>query len=165
MHSKLIALLVLQLLLIGSTNADEMGDRNDIIAVIDSFFAGMTAKDTDSMRKIMTEDGMLYGYRETSDGLSIFNPSHIAYLESLATRENVLVERYWDPTILVHDRLAVVWTPYDLHSDGEFAHCGVNNFNLLKTDDGWKITGVVFSMEQEDCEPSPLGALQTGSDP
>lgn len=58
------------------------------------------------------------------------------------------------------DRVAVVWTPYDLFIDEEFSHCGIDNFNFLKIDDGWKITGIVFSMKQDDCPESPLGPLQ-----
>jgi hypothetical protein len=56
--------------------------------------------------------------------------------------------------------MAAVWTPYDLYVDGEFSHCGIDNFNLLKTDEGWKITGIVFSMEPENCSESPLGPLR-----
>ena len=152
--------LTLLTLTFAAAAADEAEDRKAVIAVVDAFFAGMTAKDTDSMRKIMTEDGMLYGYRETAEGLSIFNPTHAGYLDGLAARESVPVERYWDPTVMLHDRLAVVWTPYDFYSDGVFSHCGVNSFSMLKTEDGWKIAGVVFSMEPEGCEPSPLGPLQ-----
>ena len=68
-----------------------------------------------------------------------------------------LVERFWEPRVMVYGRLATVWTPYDFHVDGAFSHCGINNFSMLQTDDGWKITGVVFSIEVENCEESPLG--------
>lgn len=163
MRSKLVLALTLLILPVAAAIADEAEERQAVLAVIDAFFAGMTAKDVDSMRKIMTEDGVLYGYRESEEGLSIFNPTHAGYLQSLAGRESVPVERYWDPTVMLHDRLAVVWTPYDFYSDGVFSHCGVNSFSMLKTDDGWKIAGVVFSMEPDGCPPSPLGPLQTDS--
>lgn len=161
MRSSLVIALTLLALPMGATIADEADDRKAVIAVVDAFFAGMTAKDIDAMRKIMTDDGILYGYRESPEGLSVFNPTHADYLDGLAARESVPIERYWDPTVMLHDRLAVVWTPYDFYSDGVFSHCGINNFSMMKTDDGWRITGVVFSMETEGCEPSPLGPLQT----
>jgi len=160
MRSSLVLVLAILAFPLAAAVADEAEDRKAVIAVVDAFFAGMTAKDVESMRKIMTEDGMLYGYRETAEGLTVFNPTHSSYLDSLAARESVPIERYWDPTVMLHERLAVVWTPYDFYSDGFFSHCGVNSFSMLKTDDGWKITGIVFSMEPEGCEPSPLGPLQ-----
>jgi len=161
MRSSLTLALTLLALPLAAAIADETQDRKAVIAVVDAFFAGMTVKDVESMRKIMTDDGILYGYRETAEGLSVFNPTHASYLDSLAARESVPIERYWDPKVMLHDRIAAVWTPYDFYSDGVFSHCGVNIFSMLKTDDGWKITGVVFSMEPDDCEPSPLGPLQT----
>ena len=137
--------------------ADEAADRAAVMFVIESFFGSMTEKDITSMQKIMTEDGILYGYRESAEGLSFFNVTHAAYLEGLATRQGVPVERIWNPKIDLHDRIAIVWTPYDFHSDGVFSHCGMNTFSLLNGDDGWKITGVVFSVKTDNCEDSPLG--------
>jgi hypothetical protein len=47
--------------------------------------------------------------------------------------------------------------PYDVYIDGRFSHCGVNNFSMLRSDDGWIIAGVVYSILVEDCGESPLG--------
>ena len=143
------------------TNPVLADDEEDVIAVIDRFFAAMKTRDAATMRTLMTEDGILYGYRETADGLRISRPTHQAYLENLASGTGVPVERYWDPTVMIHDRLATVWTLYDFHNDGVFSHCGLNNFSLLKSDDGWVITGVVFSIRTEDCDESPLGPLDS----
>ena len=136
-------------------------DEADVIAVIDKFFAAMKKRDAATMRTLMTDDGVLYGYRETADGLRISRPTHQAYLENLANGTGVPVERYWNPTVMVHERLATVWTPYDFHNDGVFSHCGVNNFSLLKADMGWVITGVVFSIKTEGCDESPLGPFDS----
>jgi hypothetical protein len=141
--------------------ADEASDRAAVIQVIDNFFAAMTARDVEKMRSLMTPDGILYGYRETPEGLQIARPTHNAYLESLGSGAGTLVERYWDPEIMLYGRLATVWTPYDFHVDGNFSHCGVNNFSMLRTDTGWVITGVVFSMEGDNCEVSPLGPFSS----
>lgn len=137
--------------------ADEAADREAVIGVIDAFFESMTARDVERMRSLMTPDGILYGYRETDEGLQIMRPTHADYLNNLANGDSRLVERYWDPEIMVSGRLATIWTPYDLYANGEFSHCGINNFSMLKSDDGWIITGVVFSMQRDNCPESPLG--------
>ena len=59
--------------------------------------------------------------------------------------------------VLEHDRMATVWTPYDFYLNGEFHHCGTNSFSLIRDESGWRIAGVVYSIETETCEPSPLG--------
>jgi len=144
----------------GAIAGDGNGDETvAVVEVVRTFFEAMTAKDVAKSSAVMMEDGVLFGYRENDAGLQIVRPTHADYLEGLATRENELIERFWEPTVLLHERMAVVWTPYDLYVDGEFSHCGIDNFSLLKTDQGWKITGIVFSMEADDCAPSPLGPL------
>ncbi len=143
--------------------ADDETERAAVIGVVETFFEAMTAKDVDRMRRIMTPDGILYGYREGPDGLLVIRPSHNDYLKNLSTSEGELIERFWEPKVMLHDRMAIVWTPYDFYRDGEFSHCGINNFNFLKTEEGWKITGVIFSMERDDCGASPLGPLHSGN--
>jgi len=142
------------------TWADEVENRAAIIQLIDNFFAAMTARDVDKMQTLMTVDGIIYGYRETPDGLQVVRLTHAAYLENLASGEARLVERYWNPEVKVYGRLATAWTPYDFHVDGKLDHCGLNNFSMLQTDDGWVITGVVFSIEHNGCDESPLGPLE-----
>jgi len=157
---KTVTTLLLSFLL-NAASADETEDRQAVIDVVNAFFTGMTAKDVESMQKIMTVDGVLYGYRESAEGPNVFSITHAEYLESLAAREGTPVERIWDPQIDLHDRIAIVWTPYDFHSDGVFSHCGMNTFSMLKDADGWKIAGVVFSVRTDGCEESPLGPLET----
>jgi hypothetical protein len=125
-------------------------------------FDGMETRDVERSRELLMPNGQYYGYREEEDGLLVIRRSHTEHLEGLITREAELVERFWDPTVLLHDRMAVVWAPYDLYADGEFVHCGIDSFSFIKTDDGWKISGIVFSMEPKHCEESPLGPLEIG---
>ena len=134
-------------------------DRDELVALTQAFFDAMQARDVERSAELMMPDGQFYAYRETAEGVTYVRRSHQEHLDGLAAGENVLVERFWDPTVLLHGRMAVVWAPYDLYSDGAFVHCGVDSFSFLKSDDGWKIAGIVFSMEPEGCPPSPLGPL------
>lgn len=144
------------LLISANATGDEAADRQAVIQVVADFFEAMTARDVGRMRAMMTEDGMIYGYREGEDGTAVIRRPHQEYLEGLATGEGRIVERFWDPEVMIYGRLATVWTPYDFHANGEFSHCGVNNFSMLRTDERWVITGVVFSIEPV-CEASPMG--------
>lgn len=139
---------------------DEVAEQDQLVAMVQAFFDAMTDRDTTNMTSLLTADGYFYGYRESPDGLSIFQSTHQSYVDNLAAGEQRLVERFWDPEVMLHGRMAVVWAPYDLYVDGAFSHCGIDNFNFLKTEDGWKITGILFSMEREGCPPSPLGPLR-----
>lgn len=158
---KITSLLALIVVMTTAT-ADDVEDRAAVMQVIDAFFVSMTAKDIDGMRQIMATDGVLHGYRETGEGDKMFSITHADYLQNLADSEGVPVERIWNPDINIRDRIAIVWTPYDFHNNGVFSHCGVNTFSMIKDEDSWIITGVVFSVRSEDCEESPLGPLNSG---
>lgn len=155
-----LALILCSLFVFSAAGADEAPDRAAVVKMVQAFFDAMTNRDADAMRAMLTLDGVFYGYREGADGLSIMRPTHQAYVDRLGERDGKIVERFWDPQVLLHGRMAVVWTPYDLYIDGEFSHCGIDNFNFLKTGQGWKITSIVFSMEPDNCAASPLGPLQ-----
>ena len=160
MKNIFVTLILVSTIFFGTALADEAEDRAAVVDMVQAFFDAMTARDAGAMKSLLTSDGIFYGYREGPDGLVVVTPTHQGYADGLAEPGPVLIERFWDPTVLLHDRMAAVWTPYDLFVDGEFSHCGIDNFNFLKTDDGWKITGIVFSMEPDNCPESPLGPLR-----
>ena len=137
---------------------DEDADRTAVLAVVQEFFDAMTAADSARTGAVMLRDGMNYGIRLEPEYF-LASMSTADYMASLPGRESRIVERIWDPTVLLHGPLAVVWAPYDIHGDGEFLHCGVDAFTLLRTDAGWKIAGVAFTMEPTGCAPSPLGPV------
>lgn len=132
-------------------------DSEGPLAAVNTFFEAMSQSDVALANSVMTDDGILYGYIEGVEGLRLVRVSIGEFLAGWGNREDSLLERIWDVQIMTHDRLAVVWTPYDFHLNGEFHHCGVNSFNLIRSDAGWKIVGVTYSMETESCEESPLG--------
>ena len=103
---------------------------------------------------VMMPEGRSYSVRE--DG-SIRTQSHAEFFENIVDEQTDFLERMWDPTVLVHDRIAVLWTPYDFHRNGQFSHCGIDAFSLIKVDDEWKITGTIYTVQREGCPESPLG--------
>jgi hypothetical protein len=48
-------------------------------------------------------------------------------------------ERIRFETIKIDGPLAIVWTPYEFYYNGQFSHCGVNSFQLVRLDGEWKI--------------------------
>lgn len=133
-------------------------DREAIVATVNGFFAAMRSRSPDDFVQILTPQGQLHGYSETEDGLQMVSVSFDEYVASLQSGEGRLVERIWDPEVQIHNRLATLWAPYDLYIDGQFSHCGIDVFTLLKTEDGWRISGGVFSMEKTGCPDHPFGA-------
>ncbi len=48
--------------------------------------------------------------------------------------------------------LATVWAPFVIYYKGKLAGCGVNQFTLAKSADGWKIIYGIDKPTAEDCD-------------
>lgn len=66
-------------------------------------------------------------------------------------------DQVWDEKILGYDvkidgNMASVWTPYEFYLGEKFLHCGVNTFQLAKTEKGWKIVQIMDTRRKEGCK-------------
>lgn len=150
--------------LISSARAAETSasDRQAVLDVIQKFFDTMAAKDTEGAKATLLADGQYYAVRDDANGQIVRRRTHEEYLAGLATGKGRSLERMWDATVMVHGRIAMVWTPYDFHRDGKFTHSGIDAFTLVKTDGGWKIAGVVYTVEPNVPSRHPAGPPPVG---
>ena len=134
--------------------------RDSVVAAVNEFFRAMTARDTAALRRVQFPDVVQYAARARGDSVAVGRGTFENFAQQLATMRDTYVERMWEPTVLVHGPLAVVWAPYDIHRNREFMHCGVDAFTLLRSPTGWKIATVSYTAEPTGCAPSPLGPLR-----
>lgn len=128
-----------------------------VLDVVQRFFDTISEKDVETARELLLTDGQFVSIR-TVDGKRVVRASSTRnFLDGLARSEGEWLERMWDPEVKVQGDLATVWTPYDFHVDGVFSHCGVDAFDLIRIDGAWRITAGSYTVEREDCAPSPLG--------
>jgi hypothetical protein len=120
----------------------------EVLAVVDRFFVAFAANDFAAMAKLRVE-----GSVDFVDGPSKTGGTRL-------TRRPVTVERntpgnyrerYWDPDVKVRGRIAVVWAPYEFWLDGKSHHCGIDVFEMVKEDDGWKIANLMWTQEPDAC--------------
>jgi hypothetical protein len=119
-------------------------DREEVIATVQKLFDAMAARDVEAARKVMVPEGRLFSTNEE-------------FIDGLGRTQQKFLERMWNPEVRVHGAIATLWADYDSHLDGKFSHCGIDAFDLVRTADGWKIAGGVYSIERTGCAPSPLG--------
>jgi len=134
--------------------------RDSVLATVQEFLRTMTAQDSAGAAAILMPEGHFYAVAVQRDSARIRYRPHAGYLATLGRGGQDFVERIWEPTVMIHGPIAVVWTRYDFYVGGRFSHCGVDAFTLLRTPAGWKIADGVYTTETADCPPSPLGPLQ-----
>jgi len=79
------------------------------------------------------------------------------FVERIAASKSSYLERIWNAKFLEHGAIATVWADYDFYLDGRFSHCGIDAFQMLKTENGWKIAAISDSRVTEGCEQNPAG--------
>lgn len=159
LRSLAIALLLIVALTPDSA-AQHSTDTTKVYAVVENFFKGLAERDTTLLASIMLIDGQYYAVSPADDSnTNIYPRTNRSFLNSLPNRTDVVVERMWDPTIIIDKYIATVWGPYDLYVNGEFSHCGVDAFTLVNADGEWRISSVSYSIDRamETCTLHPEG--------
>ncbi len=139
-------------------------DQAEVVAVADEAFRRISADDSAGLAALMIPEAMIYVGVQEEDGS--YRTVSRTYEETRDRAIEVdLEERGWDPTVLVSGTIAVVWYPYDIYVDGEWSHCGVDIFNMIRTDDGWRIAVLQYNVQQPpECRPHPDGPPDFSAD-
>jgi len=140
-------------------HAQEAGSslEREVAEVANTFLSALSAADTATLAGLLAPEAMIYSVREGSEGPAMRSVTRAAFLESMGGEDQNLLERMWDPTVQVQNGVAMVWTPYDFHLNGEFSHCGIDVFTMLKGGGGWQVASITYNVVREGCPPSPLG--------
>lgn len=135
------------------SQADE---RKTVIAVADSALAAISRKDFVAFTDLMLDSAVTFSAREVAGRTQTQFQTRAQQRANSAP--GVLTERGFKPDVQISGPLATVWMRYDFYTDGRWSHCGVDAFTLLKTNSGWKIATLVWSVEQPPaCEKHPAG--------
>jgi len=131
-----------------------------VLSVVQRFFDADAAKDPEAAREVMIPEGRFFSVRVENGKKVVRSFTIQEYLDGLPSREEDLLERMWEPKVMIHQDIAVVWTRYDFYRDGRFSNCGVDSFDLIKTSEGWKISGGIYTVEHTDCPEAPMAPPQ-----
>ena len=132
------------------------GDEKAAIAVADSALAAITRGDMAALTDLMLPEAIMLP-TSTRDGVTRYRVRTRAEQRAAPVTRKV-TERGFRPEARVNGPVAMVWYPYDLYLDGQWSHCGVDVFTLIRTDDRWRIATMSWSAEQPPvCEKHPDG--------
>lgn len=151
MKSKLV-LIVLVTFWIG-VPAFSQSEEEQVKAVIVSLFDGMREKNTDKVSAAFTPEAIMNTVIAKAEGSEVGSNSVADFAKRISSTptETQLDERIMDYQIKVDGAMASAWTPYRFYVDGNFSHCGVNSFQLVKTAEGWKIVYIIDTRRKEPC--------------
>ncbi len=156
--SKIVSITLLLITSLVSNAQQSHPEYAAVKQVIDHFFESINTGNGELLASLEVEGARILNIREDTVGEYEFVERSWFDVDSF-NADTRLTERYWDEQLLISDKLAVFWAPYDFHIDGKFSHCGIDVLSLIKIDDKWKIGHAMWTIQRPGCEASPLGPL------
>lgn len=133
-----------------------VSEEKAAIDVATSALAAITRGDVTALTDLMVPEAVLFP-TSTRDGVASYRVRTRAE-QRAAPMTRKITERGFRPEARVSGPVAMVWYPYDLYVDGQWSHCGVDVFTLIRTEGRWRISTMSWSAEQPpSCEKHPEG--------
>jgi hypothetical protein len=137
-----------------STAQDAPAEEQAVIAVAHAALGAISKEDPIGLTDLMIE-GATFVALPQGGGVPRVSTRQDARSRPM---DADFVERGFDARAEVAGELATVWMPYDFYINGEWSHCGVDLFTLVRVDDAWLISSLAYSVEQPPaCSPHPEG--------
>ncbi len=128
--------------------------EDSIKKVVQTLFVAMKNADVSMLASTFSDGAILQTIVTDKDGMVAVRNEHIKdFIDFISKEEKGNAdERIAFETIKTDEPLALVWTPYKFYYKGEFSHCGVNSFHLVKLSGQWKIQYLIDTRRKAGCE-------------
>ena len=147
---RIFLLAILTPLLLPAQHTDEW---TDVQKPIKQLFDGMRAGDSSAIRNAFLPDAGMYTAVIGKNGSPVLHKGDLnRFVDYMGKVEkDAMDEQIWSYDIRVDGLLATAWTSYTFFLNGALSHCGTNAFELFKTAEGWKISHITDTRNQEGC--------------
>ena len=146
--------LTLSLTLVVTSALRAQTSEDSVKAVVNNMFAAMKNADSAGLKNVFSESAVLQTISRTKEGQTIVRTENItAFATSIGTlTKGDADERIKFDAVHVDGALASVWTPYEFYFKGNFSHCGVNSFQLVRINGAWKIQYIIDTRRKGECK-------------
>lgn len=146
--------LIFSMSLFLSINVSAQSAEDSVKMVISKLFEAMKAGDAVLLKSTFSDSAVLQTIaRNTEGNIVVLNEELPQFIESIGKLpKGAADERITFDLVKVDGPLAIVWTPYKFYYNGNFSHCGVNSFQLVKIKNDWKIQYIIDTRRRIGCE-------------
>ena len=130
-------------------------EKDAVKATIENFFEAFHKQDTVALKTMAKGNINLQSISVNRKGKTVLQENdYQSFIKSIASipKDNTFEEKLLDFSIQIDGQMANAWTPYEFWYNGNFSHCGVNSFQLIKEGETWKILYLVDTRRREGCQ-------------
>lgn len=126
-------------------------DAKDALAVVNKLFDEMAAANAAGIIATGTPDNQLVAIQKMRDGKTRISVLGSEAFSKFFTKPGSVKEVMYAPKVETNGDWAMVWGRYVFYADRKLSHCGINQFNLVRTIEGWKIANGASTIDPNDC--------------
>ena len=128
--------------------------EDSVKAVVNQLFAAMKGANAVMLKEAFADSAVLQTIRRKQDGTFFVQDEKVSdFVEQIGkAKKDSLDERITFETVKIDGPLAIAWTPYKFYYAGNFSHCGVNSFQLVRINGRWKIQFLIDTRRRQGCD-------------
>lgn len=131
--------------------AQKSDEKAAALAVVNKLFDEMAAANAAGILATGTADNQLAAVQKMRDGKTRISAITGEQFTKFFTKPGAVKEVMYDPKVEVDGDWAMVWGRYVFFAEGKLSHCGINQFNLVRTETGWKIANGASTIDPGAC--------------
>lgn len=127
--------------------------EDSVKAVVNALFDAMKTSNEQALKDCFSDSAILQTIANNKNGEKIIRTEQVSQFATSVSKlpKGAADERIVFETVRIDGPLAIVWTPYKFYFNGQFSHCGVNSFHLVKLNGNWKIHFLIDTRRKEPC--------------
>lgn len=128
--------------------------EDSVKIAVNNLFDGMKAGDAAKVKAAFADSATLQTIGKDKEGRTVIRNQQVAGFAEFVGKQKAGAadERIVFESIRIDGPLASVWTPYKFYYNGQFSHCGVNSFQLVRLNGEWKIQYLIDTRRKDGCE-------------
>lgn len=136
-----------------SNSVYAQSSEDSVKAAVNQLFTAMKNADAALLVSTFADSAILQTISDKGGTVRVRTESVAGFAAALAkSAKGDLDERIQFDVIRINGALAIVWTPYQFYYKGNFSHCGVNSFQLVRINNAWKIQYLIDTRRKSGCE-------------
>jgi Putative lumazine-binding len=134
--------------------------ENAILLPINTLFLALEKGDSALLRTALMNEFSITVAQEKEGKTAFRKSSRQEFLNSVGSpHPEPWHEPIWEVKVQQDGNFAQVWASYAFYIGSTFSHCGVDTFQLVKTNSGWKIFYLAYTTRKADCNvPKEIAA-------
>jgi len=133
-------------------NARAQSAEDSVKATINKLFAAMKNGDSKALLECFTDFLPFCKALEKEGKVSVRTEVIKEFADFVGTqKQGDADERISFDMVKTDGALAIAWTPYQFYYKGQFSHCGVDSYQLVRINGEWKIQYIIDTRRKTNC--------------